>query len=125
MSAPKTKVKLHKTILTSAAVSGLSGQAYSVYVTNKSDWNIIAWKKGVNGTWHYLPEPIKRTCTTSCQDCWRSGKYKLIHTVDCTTDPYDLYLAGERGGAYLYLEPARISPTCQENGTSVCVDRDD
>jgi hypothetical protein len=101
----------------------IAARAYTVYVVNKSSWRIIGVKVGARGKPIRLLAPVGKTCDGSCQECGMALKYAPIHSVECTADPYDLYLLAERDGQFAQSsEPARIEPNCQDNGVWICAE---
>jgi hypothetical protein len=121
------KIKLHRRSLRGTAGefdASTMRAPFTVYVTNKSNWRILAWSLEKDGPWHQLSPPIDKTCTGTCRDCWLNGNYAPVHSFSTDTE-FDLYLVAERGGQYMYLDPAHIKSTSDAQGTSVCVDIDD
>jgi hypothetical protein len=119
------KIKLNRKSLRDGTAGAFDASTlrapFTVYVTNKSNWKIICWSLAKDGPWHQLNPPIGRTCTSSCRDCWSNGNYAPVHSFSNDAE-FDIYLVAERGGQYLYLDPAHITPTSDALGMSVCVD---
>ncbi|MGA2617006.1 MAG: hypothetical protein ABSF26_05295 [Thermoguttaceae bacterium] len=101
----------------------IQAKAFTVYAVNRSNWQIIGVKVGPAGAPIRLPSPVGKTCDDSCEECGKAFKYKPVHCVDCTADPYDLYLLAEHNGRFAQsTEPAHIEPNCQDNGVWICAD---
>jgi hypothetical protein len=101
----------------------IRAKPYTIYVVNKSDWQVIAVRVGNEEEWTRLPAPIGRTCGGSCQDCAKAGKHAPVYAVDCTADPFDLYLLAQRDNRFVASDPAHIEPNCKSDGiTGFCLD---
>jgi hypothetical protein len=99
----------------------MQAKSYTVYVANRSDWQIIGVKIGDMS--YRLPEPIGKTCDDTCEECLRNQNVKPLYRIECTADPFDLYVYLQNGTDYYVTHnPVRVSPNCQEDGMSFCVE---
>jgi len=103
--------------------SRIQKNPYIVYVANRSTWEIIGVQVGATGEPLGLPEPIGKTCDDTCDECVRQKQFKWVYSVDCTADPFDIYLHLQNDGRFYRTQnPVRVSPNCDEDGMCFCFD---
>jgi len=104
------------------ALSAASADPYTVFVANRSNWDIIAYRMGT-GAWVHLPRPIGRTCDLECEECFLfPKKYVKLVTVSCITKAFDLHLFVQQAGAEPRpVGPFLITPTCGDDGHPLCL----
>jgi hypothetical protein len=115
-----------------------AGQPFPVDVANNSSYSIVGVWVGPPGTRPQgedaveLPNPIDRTCSSSCQECEAQHQYVTLQEVPCDADKFDLYLVVKRDGKFHYSpDPAkhdglRITPTCAPNAHAfICFNPDE
>jgi len=97
--------------------------SYTVYVVNRSDWTIIAYRTegaGGIGDWSAPPAPIGTNCPDSCEQCGQNGNYGELLTVFLPAEPFKLYLRAERAGQRIESrKPYLIQPAAQDDGRPI------
>ncbi len=106
----------------SAAAS--NGQAYTVFVANRSDWTITCVMRGSAGASEWLAQPIARTCSTSCDECKRTaGSYRPLIQAALADGEFDLYVWVERAGwTPRWLPPVHVTPNPQHPDFVFCIE---
>jgi hypothetical protein len=116
------KIKLYKKVVggTDGSQPKVLRGLFTVYVINRSAWDIAYWKVGDDPNWYKLDPPIGTNCDSDCDDCWTQGHYSMIHSFPSSADPFDLHLKARQGDEYRdYL--IHIKPTPTTDGIALCL----
>ena len=97
-------------------------QWYTLYAINKSDWTIIGiWVEGAGQS--VIPQPIGRTCSTNCDQCFTEKKYLPVLAVDCNSPAKEFALIiKSQTGQLAQTNKGKYMPDCMYQGEVCCLD---
>jgi hypothetical protein len=98
------------------------GQAYGLFVANKSPNWVITGISINGGAYQMLDNPIGQTCTEACANCLKPPKSRLIFVTDCSASAYTYKFMVRKGTTIAASSEGTCHPDCTYAGETTCFD---